>query len=167
MALKETIAIIANQASRAEEILRKLPGNQYRFLVFTALEDTKERLSEVGEGLAGKEIEFLTCMKDACWESDLVILDLQCSAERKEASELIQEVSVQKVVICFEDRSEGRAEIEKIYQWLPHSKVVVVQGGAQTKEYKMEGRNSEALAEAGRLLGGAGFQTEVVTFKEN
>ena len=66
------------------------------------------------------EIESLECVKDGCWEADVIIIAV-APAEEKQVAELMKEVATQKIVVVVSEKENECEELEKI---LPYSKVV-------------------------------------------
>ena len=123
MAAKKTIAIIASTNERATAIVNNISIANYHLLLLSKYPHQLHQLSVALESAhTGAEFEIVDCMKDGCWEADIIILDVP-KEEEKVVAELIKEVSVQKIVVRF-SQSESEFETDELQNLLKYSKLV-------------------------------------------
>lgn len=147
MAAKKTIAIIASTEQKTSTIVNKFLVENYRLLL---LEKEPNQLNELSAEIKLKhpslEFEIVNCLKDGCWEADIIILDVSCG-EQKEVAELIKDVATQKPVISFSDHEN--IELENL---LKHSRVVTVVNAGGMNESSLCGKDRDALIEVSEIL---------------
>ena len=147
MAAKKTIAIITSTEQKTSAVVNKFSGEGYRLLL---LEKELNQLSELSAEIKlthpALEFEVVNCLKDGCWEADIIILDISCG-EQKEVAELIKEVATQKPVISFSDHEN--IELENS---LKYSKVVTVVKKGASNETSLCGKDHDALIEVSEIL---------------
>ena len=125
MATKNTIAIIASTEERAQAIVNAISVNNFRLLF---IEKQPSELGALQQRLLtshpGTEVDVMNCVKDGCWEADIIILSIS-PAEEEKVAEQIREVATQKVVLNFSQdyQSFSRNSLQNL---LKHSKVVNV-----------------------------------------
>src|SRR4051812_12633162 len=100
MATKKTIAILGATGNMGSAIARALSKNsRYRLLLMSRdekkLVDLKLELEK-----SGTEAYALSCVTEASWEADIIILATPYEAE-KEIAQKIREVAVGKIVISI------------------------------------------------------------------
>ena len=119
MAVKKTIAIIASTNEKAAAIVNKLSLENCRLLLVSKYATQFIELStDIKSRHPNVELDIIDCMKDGCWEADIIILDISHS-EEKEVVELIKEVATQKIVVSFPGN-----ENNELQNLLKYSKVV-------------------------------------------
>src|SRR6185312_2431618 len=142
MEAKKTIAIIASTEQKTTAVVDKFGAENYRLLL---LQKESNQLSNVSTEIKQKypalEFEVIDCLKDGCWEADIIVLDISCG-EQKEVAELIREVATQKPVISFSDHEN--IELENS---LKYSKVVTVVKTYDSNDVSLCGKNRAALME--------------------
>ena len=147
MAAKKTVAIIASSEQKTAAVVDKFPAENYRLLL---LQKEPNELSKVATEIKlkhpGLEFEIVDCLKDGCWEADIIVLDVTCG-EQKEVAELIKEVATQKPVISFSDHEN--IELENA---LKYSRVVTVVKTGDSNETSLCGKDHDALAEVSEIL---------------
>ena len=123
--MTKTIAIVGATEKNGKEIVMKLAPMPYRLLLIsneiTELDRLKNDLSLMHPHA---EIEALDCIKDGCWEADIIILAVPHEAIQ-EVAERIKEVATQKIVVNVFNSKDNSPELKKI---LPYSKLVGVAG---------------------------------------
>lgn len=147
--MKQTIAWIGS-INQQEDILANL-AEHYRVL-WVKKEDPAVPAPERW----GSEVELIDCVKDGCWEADIIVLteeEIQVDLLGK-----IREVATQKIVLVMSssgsiERREGE-RLSRIKAALPYSKIVEV--ALHPDETVLSGENPEAVETAReivRLLG--------------
>ena len=154
MAVKKTIAIVGATEKAGIEIANEFASKDYRLLLVS---DNMEKLFDVTEKLSQKkpeaEIESIECVKDGCWEADIIVLAVAAN-EEKIVAEMMKEVATQKIVVSL---SECDIEDEKIKKILPYSKLVNVSYAANSKEISIAGNNPPANKEISDIFLKAGY----------
>lgn len=121
--MKKTIAIVGATEKSGKEIVMKLASMPYRLLLISNQITELDRLkNDLFLMHPHAEIEALDCIKDGCWEADIIILAVPHEAIQKVA-ERIKEVATQKIVVDVFNTEDNSAELKKI---LPYSKLVGV-----------------------------------------
>jgi 8-hydroxy-5-deazaflavin:NADPH oxidoreductase len=147
MAAKKTIAIIASTEQKVSAIVNKLYLENYRLLLLSKCADQFNELStEVQSKYPGAEFEVIDCMREGCWEADIIILDISCS-EQKEVAELIKEVATQKIVVSFVEN-----ENNEIQNLLKYSKIVTAFNTPDSSHISLCGKNQDAVLEVSEIL---------------
>ena len=146
MAAKKTVAIIASTEQKAAAVVSKFLVEDYRLLL---LAKEPNQLSELSTEIKLKhpalEFEVINCLKDGCWEADIIILDVLCG-EQKEVAEMIKEVATQKPVVSFSDH-----ENVELQHLLKYSRVVTVRTN-DSNETSLCGKDHDALMEVSEIL---------------
>lgn len=125
MAVKEAIAIVADNEEKFLDITAKLALDKYMLLLVSKNADKLSSiLMKIQKQFPGADVELIDCIKDGCWQADIIILNIN-EDEQNEVAALIREVATQKIVVSF---SENLQAIEKLQKLLPHSKVVKLDG---------------------------------------
>lgn len=130
--------------------LKQLSAQGNRLLIADSGNVPKTNIDALIEQLPSAEIEFLSCLKDSCWEADVIILSSELSNDYK-ALRNIQEVATQKLVIFLSEESNSK-QLKKLEQFLPHSKLAMVKLNSEKKEttllsFPEEGEFREFLQE--------------------
>lgn len=126
MAVKNTIAIIASTEEKAAAIVSKLSVKNYRLLL---VEKQQHQFAELCHAIQkeypGMEVEVMNCMKDSCWEADVIILDIP-PVDDEAVAEMIKDVATQKVIINFLKDQHSLIHKNDLQLLLKHSRVVNV-----------------------------------------
>src|SRR5664280_1901520 len=110
MAAKKTIAIIASTNEKAAAIVNRLFPENYRLLLLSKYANQFiELLTEIASRHPNVELDLIDCMKDGCWEADIIILDIPYD-EETEVAALIKEVSTQKIVVSFSENENSELQ---------------------------------------------------------
>ncbi len=149
----KTIAIVGAANKEAENILKVLLRANCHLLLLASDQIELRQISKVlkkEKPVAG--ISLIDCIRDGCWEADVVVIAVPVEKE-KEVAERVKEVVTQKIVISMKiaDTIPGI----KLQQLLPFSKVV--HASEQTFEdgrtgFILTADKPETLQEAGELL---------------
>jgi hypothetical protein len=166
MTTKKTIAVLSDTGENARDLIDRLSKELYRFLVVKK-EGEKHWEFWVKKG-SSFDIEYLDCMKDSCWEADVVIMDFDSIENLKCAGSKIKEVATQKLVVSFNMNSERREnEIEEILSAaLPDSKIVIASRFNSLEEFRLTGSYSDAIKVASELFENAGYRTRWIFNEE-
>ncbi len=161
MAVKKTIAIVGATEKAGSEIAKRFSGLPYRLLLIS---NNAEQLSQLADDISQQnsaaEIDTIECVKDGCWEADIIVLAVP-GCEEKHATDMMKEVATQKIVVVL-----SNAEIE---QFLPNSKVVTVSDIFALNEVFISGMDKAVNEEISRIFKQAGYQisTPVQTGKKS
>jgi len=162
MAIKKTIAIIGADEQKGIIISRRLSAGNYRLLLlFNENAGSANIKEEIKKCAPIAEIELIGCMKDCCWEADIIILAIKSEAQI-EVAEKIREVAIQKIVVCLANSKSGLLfAVAALQQLLPYSKVVAIFSDLETAEVYVDGHDEEAVKTVALLLSGAGYELMV------
>lgn len=156
MSVKKNVAIVGATGNKGAKFAIKLAGKGYRLLLIS---NDVEKLSHLSESIAiekpDAEIDTLGCVKDGCWEADVIILMVEYS-EEKAVAEMIREVATQKIVAIVSNERNLSEELQHI---LPYSKLVKVSFGSYLKETIISGDNEEANEEISEIFNQAGYHS--------
>jgi predicted dinucleotide-binding enzyme len=142
MAAKITIAIIASAKEKAKTIACKIAGENYFLLIISNDEKFNTLREEIQFLYSGAKVEIIQCTRDACWEADVIILDIP-HLMQEEMVEMIKEVSVQKIVVNMSEEIYGNSD--QLQKLLKHSKVVNVIGSSGSSKKIITGNDSESV----------------------
>jgi len=158
MAVKKTIAIIASEEEVALAIAHKLAQANYRILLVSKEKNLLDQsLSDLKKKVPNAEVELLDCMKDGCWEADIIILSITPESENVVA-ELIKQVATQKIVVSFSNQEKNiDGQVEILKNLLPHSKVVMAFNNSKSFKIFIEGDDIEAVQTVAAMLLTAGY----------
>ena len=139
MAVKKTIAIVGATEKEGIRIANQFACMPYRFLfISNKIIELEEITNNILEKNPDAEIEILECVKEGCWEADIIILAVPAEQNQKVAG-LIKEVATQKIVVEISDKEKDVNELRTI---LPYSKLVRVSGNFQLKEMVIDGEDN-------------------------
>lgn len=148
MAVKNIIAVIASTKEKAKAIVQKVSNKNCRILLVSKHKDEYLQLhTEIQSQYPALELDTIDCMKDGCWEADIIMLNVS-EDEEKEVAEMIREVATQKLVISFSDSGKGCSE-ENLQKLLSHSRVIKVSGSGNME---ITGNDEDAIHTAYSLL---------------
>ncbi len=177
MALKKTVAIIeANGEGIGFSIAKNLDSPDFRLLLLVpGFDNINNPYEEIKANRPGADIELVQCAVDACWEADIILLNVASPLE-KEIVKKIKQVATGKIIIYIinETVSIFPNDDQMIYAInlktvLPHSKIVTVyhsfsqnhQVGEKKETVKIDSENAEALQTVNLLLSAAGINVTV------
>lgn len=153
MAVKKIIAIVGATEKTGAEIAKKFSCMPYRLLLVSNHEEQLSQLfQEISKQNPTAEIDTIGCVKDGCWEADIIILAVpQC--EEKHIAEMMKEVATQKIVVAL-----SNAEVEQV---LPYSKVVTVSGILEHNEIFISGDDEAVNEEIVKIFNQGGYDITV------
>ena len=147
MAAKKTIAIIASTNEKAAAIVNKLSLDNFRLLIVSKYANQFSKLSkDMQSNRPNVELEMIDCMKDGCWEADIIIVDIPYH-EETEVATLIKEVSTQKIVVSFSEN-----ENSELQNLLKYSKVVTAINIINSSCISLYGKDQDAVLEVSNIL---------------
>jgi predicted dinucleotide-binding enzyme len=150
MAVKKTIAIVGATEKAGAEIAKRFSCMPYRLLLVS---NNEAQLSQLFEGISEQnptaEIDMIECVKDGCWEADIIILAVP-DFEEKHAAEMMKEVATQKIVVAL-----SNAGVEQV---LPYSKVATVSDILASNEIFISGTDKAVNEEITQIFKQAGYQ---------
>lgn len=124
----------------------------YRLLLVS---NNAEQLSQLTKNISQQnptaEIDTIECVKEGCWEADIIILAVP-GCEEEHAAEMMKEVATQKIVVVL-----SNAGIEKV---LPYSKVVSV-SDILANEIFISGNNETVNEEISGIFNQAGYHVTI------
>lgn len=135
----------------------RLAGGPYRLLLISNDVANLTRISEgILSGRSDAEIDVIECVKDGCWEADVIILAVNNSEERFVA-QLMKEVATQKIVVNISNDTDSE---EGLQQFLPYSKVVNVVLDPGSDNAAVTGDDDEANDEVTEIFQSAGYSVK-------
>jgi len=159
MAIKKTIAIVGATGKTGRAIVNQFASMAYRLLLVSNKPDELYQFTKnISKKYPEADIEPLECIKDGCWEADIIVIAV-APAEEKEVAELMKEVTTQKIVVAVSGKENECEELEKI---LPYSKVVNAYIKAETQQIFISGKNETVNEEISKIFKQAGYQSAVL-----
>lgn len=160
--MKKSIAIVGATEKSGIQLAERIAKSDYRLLLIS---DKLPALASVYRQLSDKypltEINFLECVKDGCWEADIIILAVP-EEQEIEVARLMKEVAVQKIVIS---NSMNLQQWNRLEDLLPNSRLVWINAYPLTNKIIVyENHHKESVAEVVCLFNNTGFVTEIVNF---
>ena len=156
MGVKKAIAIVGATETAGRVIVNQFASMPYRLLLISHQPEKLNELTEkINKQYPGAEIESLECVKDGCWEADIIIIAVE-AAEEKKVAELIKEVATQKIVLVVSQNENECKELEKV---LPYSKIVKAFINQEKKEIFLSGSCETVNEEISKIFIQAGYNT--------
>lgn len=161
--VKQTIAIVGAEGKTGSAFaLGLVQLNLYRLLLLSEDESRLHKLSQQILLLSpGADIELISCLKDGCWEADLIIVDVP-HASIQEVADKIREVSTQKIVLgILKNEYNNLSPVSVAQEWqqlLPNAKVVIASNNPDTRETVMAGNDEESVLTMTDTIKKMGFQ---------
>ena len=153
MAVKKTIAIVGATEKAGVEIAKKFSFIPCRLLLVSNNEEQLLQLYKyISQQNPTAEIDTIGCVKEGCWEADIIILAVP-GWEEKHAAKLMKEVATQKIVVVLSNAGLERA--------LPYSKVVTVSDIYASNEIFISGPDKAVNEEIIKIFNQAGYQVTV------
>lgn len=156
MAIKKTIAIVGATETAGRAIVDQVAFMPYRLLLISHQpEKLKELTEKITKKYPGAEVESLECVKEGCWEADIIIIAVE-AAEEKKVAELMKEVATQKIVVVVSQNENECKELDKV---LPYSKIVKAFINLGKKEIFLSGSGETVNEEILEIFKQAGYNT--------
>lgn len=131
MAVKKTIAIVGATEKTGRAIVNQFACMPYRLLlVSNKINELEQLINNISDKYPKAEVESLECVKDGCWEADIIIIAVAPS-EEVQVAEMVKEVATQKIVVVVSEKENECRELGKI---LPYSKVIKAYINVETRE---------------------------------
>lgn len=157
---KKTIAIVGATEKTGKMIAAQFSLIPHRLLLVSNDPEELNNLSEnISEKTTVAEIDKIDCVKEGCWEADIIILAVPL-CEEKEAAEQMKEVATQKIVVIISDGNGADKDLKKV---LPHSKLVNVSVDLELKKIFISGADETVNKEIMTIFIQAGFSLKTVT----
>ncbi|MDE3183564.1 MAG: hypothetical protein KGM16_09115 [Bacteroidota bacterium] len=164
MATKKTIAIVGATETAGRAIVNQFASMPYRLLLISHQPGQLNELNEkINKQYPGAEIESLECVKDGCWEADIIIIAVE-AAEEKRVAELMKEVATQKIVVVVSQNENECRELQKV---LPYSKIVKAFVNLEEKEIFLSGSCETVNEEILEIFKQAGYNTILQSTNKN
>lgn len=158
MANKKTIAIVGATEQTGREIVNKFASVPHRLVLVS---NRPSELYPFAQNISKKypeaEVEPLECVKEGCWEADIIIIAVAPN-EEKEMAELMKEVATQKIVVAITQNENDCEELEKV---LPYSIVVKSYINAETNEVLLSGKSDTVNKEISYIFNQAGYNAKI------
>ncbi len=161
MSVKKSIAIVGATERIGEEIATQFMNGNYSLLLIS---NNKDRLDHLEKKIADKipkaEIHFMECVKDGCWEADIIILAV-ANDEEKMVAEMMKEVATQKIVV---DISNEENACMKLLEILPYSKLVRISGDFASKKIIIKGDDETVNEEISKIFNQVGYHAIIENY---
>lgn len=163
-----TIAIVGAEGKTGSVLAYKFAQhNRYRLLLVSEDESQLSQLSDsIMENFPDTELESIGCLKDGCWEADIIMLDVPTSSVI-EVAKKIQEVATQKIVFTLSANEDNIpspfALTGEWQQLLPNAKVVTAFNKLTTTETVLAGNDEESVQTIAEIIRKIGFQPIIIS----
>lgn len=155
--MKKTIAIVGATETLGRIIVKKFASMPYRLLLISnEINELDNLRNDLSARYPETEIESLDCVKDGCWEADIIILAVPCE-NIKQVAERIKEVATQKIVVEIFAGKESREELRNT---LRYSKLVSISGDFQS-EILISGEDKAVNEEIRKIFNLADFHAAI------
>lgn len=159
MAIKKTIAIVGATGKTGRAIVNRFSCVPHRLLLVSdQFDELHQLVSELNEKEPVAEIEAIECVKDSCWEADIIILAVPAEEERTKGI-LMKEVATQKVVVVVSENAHECDELKKV---LPYSKVIKARIDVETNTVNLSVAEATVNEEISRIFIEADYETALV-----
>jgi predicted dinucleotide-binding enzyme len=166
MATKQTVAIVGATTHEGTIVAQRLATLSLRILLIAEdaiqLQILEENLKNFSKAA---EVESLVCVKDACWEADIILLAIP-GEQIAEVATKISEVATQKVVVHFSKQDSlnysSSAALQKIGLFFPNSKIAAAFfNSSDSNQIAIAGFDHEAVNTFSNICTTAGFTISV------
>ena len=157
-----TIAIAGAERKTGSVLANKLAKQKsYRLLLVTEEESLLNSLSsDIRQNSPDAELETIGCLRDGCWEADIIMLDIP-PYSAMDAAKKIREVSTQKIVFDFSaidpEMPSAAAGRQEWQQLLPDAKVVTALNILTTGKVVLTGNDQESVQIISDIINKIGF----------
>ncbi|MGN6603821.1 MAG: NAD(P)-binding domain-containing protein [Ginsengibacter sp.] len=159
MASKKTIAIVGANGKTGRAIVNRFSGVPHRLLLVSdQFDELHQLVATLIEKKTIAEIEALECVKDSCWEADIIVMAVE-PTEEKEVGELMKEVATQKEVVVVSDMEHKCDALKKV---LPYSKVIKAKLDVETNTINLSVAQGTVNEEISRIFIEAGYKTTLI-----
>lgn len=151
MGAKKTIAVIASTNEKAVAVVNKLSLENCRLLLISKEANQSVKLSKSIHAVhPNAELDVIDCMKEGCWEADIIILYIPYQEEKAVAA-LIKEVAIQKIVVSFSE-NRNAFENDRLQKLLKYSKIVKAFNESNSSAISLYGTDKNVLCEVSNIL---------------
>jgi predicted amino acid dehydrogenase len=158
MANKKTIAIVGATGNTGRAIVNQLASVPYRLLLFSNKSgELYQFTKDISKKYPGADVESIECVKDGCWEADIIVIAV-ADGEEKEVAILMKDVATQKIVVAVAQKENDCEELQK---FLPYSKVLKAYINAETNEVLLSGKSETVNEEILDIFSQAGYNTTI------
>lgn len=145
-----TIALIGPLPAEARSVISRLAEIGHSLIRIGGEEDLKDKWHR--QLIKGKKLAVQDCIKEGCWEADVVILLPDAVFNEKNVAR-IKQVVTQKLVICM--KFDKDADSPNLKAWFPYSRIATAVLNKQSSGWKVvniESASDDAAAETRQLL---------------
>lgn len=168
MEVQETIAFIGGAGKNCPVLMKKMAKGKLR-LLFLYNEDEKslDFVQQLrAEQNAEAEIEVVNCVKESCWEADIIAF-VDPEAIEEDVLRKIKEVATQKILLLIttehqDNTSSFVCRVSELENELPYSKIVSVKVDSLGMTARLSAKDQDALKMVGEVMGKAGYETEIL-----
>jgi predicted dinucleotide-binding enzyme len=162
MATKKTIAIVGATGDAGKAIVNRFASMAYRLLLVSDKPGELKRLTEaIATQYPAAEVESIECVRDGCWEADIIMVAIE-GAEEQKVAELMKEVATQKIVVVV---TQNENECKEMKRLLPYSKIVKAFINLDTNEIVLSGNCETVNEEIAIIFIQVGYQPVINTIK--
>lgn len=136
MSSSKTIAFTGKFTATSQRLLLQLGNAGFRLLVLLEEEEYKQLQEALIAELPELEMEHINCIKDSCWEADLIIMHGRVF-ENSGVINTMKEVATQKPVLYIEEEKlieNTTSTMNLLNNLLPHSHIYLIKLAAIDKE---------------------------------
>ena len=145
MPIRDTVAIIASDDDKALEVANVVWLKEHRVLLVAKYPGQMTQASQtIQEQYPDAEVEVMDCMKEGCWEADLILLNIEDEDEAPVA-DLIREVAIQKPVVRLITDLDASDKAIRLQQLMTHAKVVVASKMTVTCKIVLSGNDATTV----------------------
>jgi hypothetical protein len=141
MPARDTAAIIASDADKALEVVNVVWLQDHRVLLVAKYPGQMAQASQAIQGeYPDADVEVMDCMKEGCWEADLILLNIE-DEEEGTVADLIRDVAIQKPVVRLIADTGAPQMAIRLQQLMVHAKVVVASKDPVTRKIRLTGND--------------------------
>ena len=163
MEVQETIAFIGGAGKNCPVLMKKMAQGNLRLLfLYNEEEKVQDFVEQLKEGQNEAEIEVVNCVKESCWEADIIAF-VDPGAIEEELLRKIKEVATQKILLLIttehkDNTSSFVCRISDLEKELPFSKIVSVKVDSRGMKAELSAKDPEALETVAEVMGKAGYE---------
>jgi predicted dinucleotide-binding enzyme len=156
---KQIIAIAGAERKMGFLVAKKLlQAGQHHLLILSEGGDPTGKLNALFRLNPAADPEIVDCLKDGCWEADMIMLDIPFASIR-EAAEKIREVSTQKIIFVISGDPDEKAD--PAGEWrslLPNAKTVVALNLLNNAAMPLSTPDEDSLCTINTVIKNLGFE---------
>ena len=168
MAVQETIAFIGGAGNTCPVLMKKMARENLRLLFIS--KNGNEEVGEFVQQLEAEkgpdaEIEVVNCLKDSCWEADIIAF-IDPETIEEELVNKMKEVATQKAVLFItvqeaDSQVKCTGHMKELEALLPHSNIVMLRLDSAKLEASLMGKNQDALEAVSQVMRKCGYSIQV------